>query len=156
MPVEVRFSALIQTGPGAHPASYTISTGSFPGVKSGRGVTLTPHPFLVLWSWKSIAIPLVPLWAVQPIESLSACTRAHFNPLNADLNPICHLLALLGSHHILHVSRIRVKFTFNDISLPRLFTHSSIMSLLHPPTLCTTTLETVQSTLENSTSLSRF
>ena len=24
------------------------------------------------------------------------------------LNPICHLLALLGAHHILHVSRIRV------------------------------------------------
>jgi hypothetical protein len=31
------------------------------------------------------------------------------NPLNAELNPICHLLALLGTHHILHVSRIRVK-----------------------------------------------
>jgi hypothetical protein len=31
-----------------------------------------------------------------------------FNPLNAELNPICHLLALLGAHHILHVSRIRV------------------------------------------------
>ena len=31
------------------------------------------------------------------------------NPLNAELNPICHLLALLGPHHILHVSRIRVK-----------------------------------------------
>jgi hypothetical protein len=31
------------------------------------------------------------------------------NPLNAELNPICHLLALLGAHHILHVSRIRVK-----------------------------------------------
>ena len=31
------------------------------------------------------------------------------NPLNAQLNPICHLLALLGAHHILHVSRIRVK-----------------------------------------------
>ena len=30
-----------------------------------------------------------------------------FNNLNADLNPICHLLALLGAHHILHVSRIR-------------------------------------------------
>jgi len=27
-----------------------------------------------------------------------------FNPLNAELNPICHLLALLGTHHILHVS----------------------------------------------------
>jgi hypothetical protein len=32
-----------------------------------------------------------------------------FNPLNAELNPICHLLALLGAHHILHVSGIRVK-----------------------------------------------
>ena len=32
----------------------------------------------------------------------------HFNPLNAELNPICCLLALLGSHHFLHVSRIRV------------------------------------------------
>jgi len=33
----------------------------------------------------------------------------YINPLNAELNPICHLLALLGAHHILHVSRIRVK-----------------------------------------------
>ena len=31
-----------------------------------------------------------------------------FNPLNVQLNPICHLLALLETHHILHVSRIRV------------------------------------------------
>jgi hypothetical protein len=30
------------------------------------------------------------------------------NPLNTELNPICHLLALLGAHHILHVSRVRV------------------------------------------------
>ena len=30
------------------------------------------------------------------------------NPLNAELNPICYLLALLGAHHFLHVSRIRV------------------------------------------------
>jgi hypothetical protein len=42
-----RFSALVQTGPGAHPAFCTMGTGYFPGVKSGRGVTLTPHPFLV-------------------------------------------------------------------------------------------------------------
>ena len=32
-----------------------------------------------------------------------------FNPLNAELNLICYLLALLGAHHFLHVSRIRVK-----------------------------------------------
>jgi hypothetical protein len=31
------------------------------------------------------------------------------NPLNVELNTICHLLALLGVHHFLHVSRIRVK-----------------------------------------------
>ena len=30
------------------------------------------------------------------------------NPLNAELNPIWYLLALLGAHHFLHVSRIRV------------------------------------------------
>jgi hypothetical protein len=39
-----------------------------------------------------------------------------FNSLNAELNPICHLLALLGAHHILHVSRIRVMNT--NIFLP--------------------------------------
>jgi len=32
----------------------------------------------------------------------------NFNPLNAELNPICYLLALLA-HHFLHVSRMRVK-----------------------------------------------
>jgi len=31
-----------------------------------------------------------------------------FNPLNAELNPICHLLALLGAHLIFHVSGLRV------------------------------------------------
>ena len=42
-----RFSAPVQTGPGAHPASCTMGTGSFLGVKSGWVVTLTPHPLLV-------------------------------------------------------------------------------------------------------------
>jgi hypothetical protein len=32
-----------------------------------------------------------------------------FNPLNAKLNPTCHWLGLLGAHHILHISRIKVK-----------------------------------------------
>jgi len=31
------------------------------------------------------------------------------NSLNAELNSVCHLLALLGVHYILHVSRRRVK-----------------------------------------------
>jgi hypothetical protein len=41
------FSVPVQTGPGAHPASSTMGTGSFPRVESGRGVMLTPHPLLV-------------------------------------------------------------------------------------------------------------
>jgi len=45
-----RFSAPVQTSLGAHPASCTMGTGSFPRVKSGPGVTLTPHPLLVPWS----------------------------------------------------------------------------------------------------------
>ena len=63
-------------GPTQPPVQW--STGSFPGVKSGRGVTLTPHPLLMLWSRKGRAIPLLPLWAVQPVQSLSACTRVRF------------------------------------------------------------------------------
>ena len=30
------------------------------------------------------------------------------NPLNVELNPICHLPAVVGAHQILHVSRVRV------------------------------------------------
>ena len=48
-----------------------------PGLSRGkkwRGVTLTPHSLLVPWSRKSTTIPLLPLWAVRPVQSLSACT----------------------------------------------------------------------------------
>jgi hypothetical protein len=37
-----RFFAPVQTGPGAHPASYTMRTGSFSGLR-GRVVALTTH-----------------------------------------------------------------------------------------------------------------
>jgi len=52
----------VQTGPGAHPASCKMDTGSFPGVKCGRGVLLTTH-LLVPRPWKSRAIHLPTLWA---------------------------------------------------------------------------------------------
>jgi len=45
--IESRFSAPVQTGPEAHPASCAMGTGSFPGGKVLRGVTLNPHPLLV-------------------------------------------------------------------------------------------------------------
>ena len=41
--------------------------------------------------------------------SLPSQTGLDINFLNAELNPICHLLALLEAHHILHVSGEMVK-----------------------------------------------
>jgi hypothetical protein len=49
-----------------------------------------------------------------------------FNPLNAELNPIRHLLALTGAHHFVHVSRVRVNIVvvyglvFNSVLVCRL------------------------------------
>ena len=63
IPVGTRFSAPVQTGPVAHPASCKMGTRSFPGVKCGQGVLLTTHPLLMTRSWKSRAIPLPTLWA---------------------------------------------------------------------------------------------
>ena len=41
---EAKFSAPVQTGPGAHPASYTVGTGYLMGVKRpGRGVDYPPQ-----------------------------------------------------------------------------------------------------------------
>ena len=40
--------------------------------------------------------------------------KSKLTPLNAELNPICHLLLLLGAHHILHVSRVRVNVSSCD------------------------------------------
>jgi hypothetical protein len=43
IPMGAKFSAPVQTGPGAHPTSYTIGTVSFPGVKRpGRGINHPP------------------------------------------------------------------------------------------------------------------
>ena len=48
----------VQTGLRAHPAYCKMGTGSFPGIKCGRGVLLITHPLLVPRSEKSRAIPL--------------------------------------------------------------------------------------------------
>jgi hypothetical protein len=58
-----RFFAHVQTGPGAHPASCTMSTGSFLGVKRlGDDADHTP-PLLSPRSPKGRAISLSTLWA---------------------------------------------------------------------------------------------
>jgi len=78
--VEARFSAPVQTCPGAHPASCIMGTAVFPRGKerAGRDATSTPPmgrtAFTQPQCLYSTAIPLLPLWAVRPVHSLSACT----------------------------------------------------------------------------------
>jgi len=48
----------------------------------------------------------------------SPLSNAELNPLNAELNPFSHLLALLGAHHILQVSRVRAKNKQSYTSAP--------------------------------------
>jgi hypothetical protein len=60
--VGLRFSATVQTGPWAHPASCTMGTGSFMWVESGRGMTLTPHPLLVLRSKNKVELHIYSSW----------------------------------------------------------------------------------------------
>jgi len=47
--------------------------------------------------------------AIQSFLFQMRVSSPFLNPLKPELNPICYLLALLGAHHFLHVSRIRVK-----------------------------------------------
>jgi hypothetical protein len=54
------------------------------------------------------------------------------NPLNAELNPICYLVALLGAHHFLHVSRIRVKLLTFRLTMSYVYMeHPFLMFLDH-------------------------
>jgi hypothetical protein len=55
-------------------------------------------------------------WNIRVSGNVTLCRCCYisgsseaFNPLNAELNPICHLLALLGAHPVLHIGRITVK-----------------------------------------------
>ena len=52
-----------------------MGTGSFPGVKSGRGVTLTTHPISCRGHERVELYTSTPLWVVWHVQSLRACTR---------------------------------------------------------------------------------
>jgi len=66
--------------------------------------------YLVSRKVRKIVVFITQLWEIifSPLKCTSFSTVS-INPLNTELNPICYLLALLGAHHFLHVSRIRVK-----------------------------------------------
>ena len=48
-------------------------------------------------------------------EAYSGLVITNINNLNAELNPVCHLLALFGAHHIFHVSGLRIKAFFVSV-----------------------------------------
>jgi hypothetical protein len=75
-----------------HPPSLLYNWyGSFPGVESGRGVTLTPHPLLVLWSTKQssytstlpegahtrTSLASESGWARVPMSQTRPCVECH-------------------------------------------------------------------------------
>ena len=87
----------VQTGPGAQPAPSTISNGSFPAPKSGRGVTLTPHHLLVAWSRRSRGILLLKeqRYISTPPMGRTACTEPQCLYKGAlYINSKCHPLEL--------------------------------------------------------------
>ena len=128
----------VQTGPGAHPATCTMGTGSFPGVKSSRGMTLTPHPLLVPWSWKGRAIPLLPLWAVRPVKSLSACTRVRFtfftyefNFKSSDVSSITPTKCTLYIPHFSHMFRCISHHLRGELPYSKPSSCTQLLSMVH-------------------------
>jgi hypothetical protein len=98
--MKAKFSAPVQTGPGAHPPSCTMGTGPFLGVKNGRGVTLTPHPPSSAVSHERVELNIYSTYGsyglYRALVPVQGCPLSFYiNPLNAELNPICHLLVLL-------------------------------------------------------------
>ena len=97
-----RFSAPVQTGPGAHSVSCALSTGSFPGVKRpGRGAD---HPtFCRSKVQGKVAVPLLRLWAFV------AGYRA--------VLPFCCLYVCCASCHVVtsvSVSVLNCQFLLDD------------------------------------------
>ena len=72
----------------------------FPECKERPGRDAVPSPLLVPCSRKSRAIPLLPLWAVRPVQSLSACTRVHFTFTLPYTFRIDKLLTIIRQHTV--------------------------------------------------------
>jgi hypothetical protein len=60
---------------------------------------------------RSETLYCVSSWTTYTFQDDTQSIQHQVNPLNAELNPIRHLLALAGAHHFVHVSRIKVNHT---------------------------------------------
>jgi hypothetical protein len=52
---------------------------------------------------------------VEKYEWKKRMLENNIKPLYTELNPICHLLALAGAHHFVHVTRVRVKVEIKNV-----------------------------------------
>jgi len=100
MDVGNRFLVGILAGPSLSGAEVKYSRSS---------VFTSPHSFIQSHLYSSE----IRNWWSYTSTSFHGFIYSHvansgINLSNAELNPICHLLAVLGARHILHVSRIKV------------------------------------------------
>ena len=101
-----------------------------PGITNRRQLFSAPSQLPYLPCSDVINTSLIspwPMWLLMDRkfrEFFIGLSLRRINPLNPELNPICYLLALLGAHHFLHVSRIRVKL----LTLRRLMSYIYIWS----------------------------
>jgi hypothetical protein len=79
---------------------------SLPRAVSGSYGGLNKEPYLAQKIPRLLWNPSFP-FCVRKNSSL-VLIMSQINPLNTELHPVCHLLALLAAHHIFHVSRVRV------------------------------------------------
>ena len=105
IPVVVRFSAYVQTGRGAHPATCTMGTGIFPGVNSGRGVLLTTHNHLVpLWTYSlyRASVPVqgctLPFYPVQVTAKTLKMSHFEVSPLHTIITALQYKKIQFFSH----------------------------------------------------------
>jgi hypothetical protein len=70
-------------------------------------------------------------WRLWHIWYAAVLYTSVLNPLNAELNPICHLLALLGAHHIFYISGLRVKCQILMISHRTLINKGTLHASVH-------------------------
>jgi len=109
--LRARFSAPVQAGTGAHPGSCKMGTRSLSGVKSDRGVTLTPHPLVVPWSMKGYS------YTSTPPMGRTACTKpqclyrgALYNLLSSTLSHTSSFLTLVGMFSLFYMRLFYFRF----------------------------------------------
>ena len=115
IPMGARFSAPVQAGPWVHPASYTMGTGSFPGL-SGWGVALATHLHLAPRLKKEQSYNSTPLWAFV------ACSRINFTFTLCEVTSVPQLQSMnilykIKTSCLCGSTSSRVCFKLNNVSL---------------------------------------